>query len=131
MQKVTDDASKAKEDIKIDLLAVNAAQQASKLAMQGNFREAQAYSLNQKHYINSNIRSDQDQRVYSNWKNQMNEIYNDIHEQNNMEEVAMEAAAFDDSGLERKQKKGFFSKLGDKLSKNMQQKKQFNKKNLN
>lgn len=127
VQQVTDDANKAKEDIKIDLLAVNAAQQASKLAMQGNFREAQAYSLNQKHFINSNIKSDQDQRVYSNWKNQMNEIYNDIHEQNNIEEVAMEAAEVDDSGLERKQKKGFFSKLGDKLSKNMQQKKQFNK----
>ena len=123
VQQVTDDASKAKEDIKIDILAVNAAQQASKLAMQGNFREAQAYSLNQKHYINSNIRSDQDQRVYSNWKNQMNDIYNDIHEQNNMEEVAMEAAVFDDAGAERKQKKGFFSKLGDKLSKNMHQNK--------
>jgi hypothetical protein len=64
IQQVTQDAEKMKEDIKIDVLAVNAAQQASKLASKGNFREAQAYSMNQKKFMKQNIKSEMDQQMY-------------------------------------------------------------------
>jgi hypothetical protein len=130
VQQVTDDAEKAKEGVKIDVLAVNAAQQASKLASKGNFREAQAYSLNQKRYIKSNLNNHEDMRMYNNWKGQMNEVYNDIHMQNNIEEVAMDNIGSGDYVPEKKAKKGFFSKLGDQMSKNVQKQKRFNKKSL-
>uniref|UniRef100_A0A7S3N7T7 Uncharacterized protein n=1 Tax=Euplotes harpa TaxID=151035 RepID=A0A7S3N7T7_9SPIT len=98
--------------------------------MKGNFREAQAYSMNQRRYIKSNLKSEKDEMMYGNWKNQMNEMYNDIHEQNNMEECVMQNMDVGDDGMEKKKKKGFFSKLGDKMSKNMQKQKRFNKNSL-
>jgi Mg-chelatase subunit ChlD len=51
VQQVTDDEDKVKENVKVDVLAVNAAQQVSRFAQKGNFREAQAYGMNQKRYI--------------------------------------------------------------------------------
>ena len=131
VQQVTDDVEKAKQDVKVDILAVNAAQQASKLAMKGNFREAQAYSINQKNYIRSNLQSNNDVQMFNNWKHHMNDIYNDIHDQNNIEEWAAISSEVDEAAKSKKKKKGFFSKLGDKLSKNIQHNKNFTSSNLN
>mmetsp|Transcript_9488 Transcript_9488/g.9245 ORF Transcript_9488/g.9245 Transcript_9488/m.9245 type:complete len:142 (+) Transcript_9488:2-427(+) len=131
VQKVTDQIDEAKDNAKIDILAINAAQQASKLAKKGDFRSAQAYSMNQKNYIKSNIKTDSQKQVYQGWSHQMNEMYDDIHMQNNVEEM-MEG----DPGMMAKEeapaksKKGFFSKLGDKLSKNLRKGTQFNSKNF-
>ena len=130
VQQVTDDAEKVKQDLKVDILAVNAAQQASRLATGGKFREAQAYSINQKNYIKSNLQSEGDAKMFNNWKHQMNEIYNDIHVQNNIEEWAAITSAEDVAAASKKKKKGFFSKLGDKLSKNIQHNKNFTSSSL-
>ena len=93
IQKVTNNIDEVKQKAKIDILAVNAAQQCSKLAKKGKFRDAQAYSINQKKYIKSNINNLEDAEAYSGWKKQMNELYNDLHEQNNMEEMEVEQKA--------------------------------------
>ena len=129
VQKVTDKIDEAKKNTKIDVLAVNAAQQVSKLAKKGNFREAQAYGMNQKNYIKSNANSSSEKDIYKGWSNQMNEVYDDIHMQNNMEEMASEQV---DSMREMKapKKKGFFSRIGDKLSKNLRKQTQFNSNNF-
>ena len=88
VQQITDDASKVKNEMNLEVLAVNAAQQASKLANRGQFREAQAYSVNQKKYIKSNLKSSADEKLYKNWRGHMNDFYSDMHMQNNMEEMA-------------------------------------------
>ena len=72
--KITDNIEKALKDAKIDILATNAAQQVSKIARSGKFREAQAYSMNQKKLISSQAKSDTQKKVYSTWKSSMNAI---------------------------------------------------------
>ncbi|CAI2386334.1 unnamed protein product [Moneuplotes crassus] len=132
VQKVTDDAAQMKKDVNIEVLAVNAAQQASKLATRGQFREAQAYSMNQKRYLKSHLKDDTDKKMYSNWRGQMNGLYSDMHMQNNCEEMCeMQAESEGSSAMhELKRKKGFFSKLGDQMTTNVQKKKKFTKKSL-
>ena len=58
MLKVSDDAEEVQKNANINILAVNAAQQASKLAKKGNFREAQAYTKNQKRFIKKNMKDE-------------------------------------------------------------------------
>ncbi|CAI2386488.1 unnamed protein product [Moneuplotes crassus] len=134
VQKITDDVSKMKEDVNIEVLAVNAAQQASRLATRGQFREAQAYSVNQKKYLKSHLRNDTDKKMFKNWRGQMNDLYSDIHLQNNCEELCeLEAEALPTSSKnlsKKKQKKGFLSHFPDRMSTNVQKKKNFNAKSL-
>ena len=135
VQKVTNDADQVKKDVQLDVLAVNAAQQASKLAMKGQFREAQAYSLNNKKFIQNNIRNEDDYKMFNNWKHQMNEVYDDIHQQNNMEEQECVVMSSDKLGMpssysKPKSKKGFFSKLGDRMSKNTHKTKTMNTRSI-
>ena len=129
-QQVTNNAKKVRQDVDIGVLAVNAAQQSSKLASRGQFREAQAYSVNQKRFIKNNLRNDQDVHMYNNWRGQMNDFYDGMHMQNNMEEVAQMDRQLDGAAVKKKEKKRFFSKLGDQMSANVQRNKKMNKNSL-
>mmetsp|Transcript_1585 Transcript_1585/g.1926 ORF Transcript_1585/g.1926 Transcript_1585/m.1926 type:complete len:235 (+) Transcript_1585:1329-2033(+) len=131
--KASDNINEVQENANMGIFAVNAAQQASKLAKKGNFREAQAYTHNRKKFIKNNLKNETDKVVYSKWKGAMNEMYDQLHEQNNMEEaldMQQISKPMDSQMASKKKKKGFFSKLGDKMSKNMQKQKRFNKNSL-
>ena len=131
--KVSDDADEVQKNADINILAVNAAQQASKLAKKGNFREAQAYTKNQKRFIKKNMRDDRDKEAYSKWKGAMGEMYDQLYDQNNMEEelfLQAESMPADTSMKSKKEKKGFISKLNDAMSNNMYKAMQFNSQNL-
>jgi hypothetical protein len=139
VQRVTDNAEEARKAAKVEVLAINAAQQATRFAKQGRFRDAQAYSMNQKNYIKGSIQNTEQHNAYRGWKKNMNELYDDIHLQNNIEEMAcdqMEMMGSNDNEeasakqMEKKKKKGFFSKLGDKFSKNIQKNSKFNRNDL-
>ena len=133
MLKTSDDKDDVQQNANINILAVNAAQQASKLAKKGNFREAQAYTKNQKRFIKKNMRDDKDKEAYSKWKGAMGEMYDQLYEQNNMEEemnIKAVAMPVDDNLNAKKKKKGFFSKLNDAMSNNMHKAMQFNSNNL-
>ena len=133
MVQTSDDMNEVQQNADINILAVNAAQQASKLAKKGNFREAQAYTKNQKRFIKKNMRDDKDKEAYSKWKGAMGEMYDQLYDQNNMEEELNIQAAMmpaDDDMKSKKKKKGFFSKLNDAMSNNMHKAMQFNSYNL-
>jgi hypothetical protein len=139
VQNVTDSAEEARKAANIEVLSINAAQKATMFAKQGRFREAQAYTMNQKNYIKRSIQNTEQHNAYRGWKKNMNELYDDIHVQNNIEEMAcdqMKMMDMDDKDevivekASKKTKKGFFSKLGDKFSKNLSKNSKFSSKNF-
>ena len=115
VQKTNDDLNEVQKDVKVEILASNAAHQATKIARAGNFREAQAYSMKQKKLILSNARSDKQQKMYAAWKGSMNDIYNNMHIQNNLEErVQISSVVKGKSGVALKtNKRGYLSKAND------------------
>ena len=118
----SDDMEEVQKDVNVDILAVNAAQQASKFAKRGEFRAAQAYTINQKRFMKKNARTEADKETYKNWKGNLNIMYDQLHDQNNMEEQAMvvaKAMPKESKMQSKKMKKGFFSKMGDALTSNM------------
>ena len=118
----SDDMEEVQKDVNVDILAVNAAQQASKFAKRGEFRAAQAYTINQKRFMKKNARTEADKETYKNWKGNLNIMYDQLHDQNNMEEQAMvvaKAMPKESKMQSKKKKKGFFSKMGDALTSNM------------
>lgn len=131
---VSDNEEEVKQDADLGILAVNAAQQASNLARAGQFREAQAFSMNNKKFFKHNVRNTDDQKYYKNWKKQMNEVYGQFHEQNNMEEIVQLAPAKDavmsTNQKQKGAKRGFFSKMNDALSSNIVKNSRFTTKNL-
>ncbi|CAI2385496.1 unnamed protein product [Moneuplotes crassus] len=92
--KSSDDKAQIEEEVDIGIIAVSAAHQASNLARQGKFREAQALSLNNKKFLKKNAHSTTDQKVVKNWKRNMNSMYGQIHDQNNLEEMASDSDTF-------------------------------------
>ena len=58
-----------------DILAINAAQQASKMAAKGKFREAQAYSMGAKKFIKRSVKTEEQREHFQNWKNNLNDMY--------------------------------------------------------
>mmetsp|Transcript_9493 Transcript_9493/g.9253 ORF Transcript_9493/g.9253 Transcript_9493/m.9253 type:complete len:248 (+) Transcript_9493:1993-2736(+) len=114
VQKGTEDSKEAKEGAKLDVLATNVTQQASRLAKKGNLREAQAYSMNQKAYLKKNIAPESKSKMFKNWKSKMNVIYGDIHKQNNEEEMADEFAF--NSEMESAPKSRIRSKMEDQFA---------------
>jgi hypothetical protein len=56
------------------LLAANVAQQAARMAEEGDVEEAQAYSRVQARMMSSNVRSAQDARVMSKWVSHMDQF---------------------------------------------------------
>ena len=74
-----------------------------------------------------------DKEVYSKWRGGMEEMYDQLYEQNNVEEeldLKAESMPVDKNIRSKKEKKGFFSKLNDAMSNNMHRAMQFNSENL-
>ncbi|CAI2360749.1 unnamed protein product [Moneuplotes crassus] len=81
------DAEEVKQDLNIGIVAVNAAQQASNLAREGRFREAQALSYNNKKFIKKIAKTEEDTAMYKAFKGSMRQMYNEVHEQSNKEDM--------------------------------------------
>ncbi|CAI2359318.1 unnamed protein product [Moneuplotes crassus] len=113
------DAEEVKQDANLGIVAVNAAQQASNLAREGRFREAQALSYNNKKFMKCNLKTEKDAVMYKAFKRNMKGMYDEVHEQNNKEEL-MQAA-----GPKPGKKKGFFAKMSDALSSNLNKQSHF------
>ena len=129
----SDDIDEVQKDVNVDILAVNAAQQASKYARRGEFRAAQAYTMNQKRFLKQNARTEADKATYKNWKANLNVMYDQLHDQNNMEEEAMVIAKTlpkESKMNSKKKKKGFVSKMGDALTSNVYNVSSMNSKKL-
>ena len=130
--KTSDDIEEVKKDANMGILAVTAAHQATNLVREGKFREAQAYSMNNKRYMKNNLKSDNDKRKYKAYKGSMKGMYGQIHEQNNLEEMQMAPMMGDSKDTApTKNKKGFFSKMNDALSSNIVKQSRFTSANLN
>uniref|UniRef100_A0A7S3NC32 Uncharacterized protein n=1 Tax=Euplotes harpa TaxID=151035 RepID=A0A7S3NC32_9SPIT len=132
MLAISDDQNEIQESADVNILAVNAAQQAAKFAKRGQFREAQAYACNQKKLIKKHMKTEQDKTSYTNWKHAMNDMYDQLHEQNNLEEqIVYERVKKPVKVTEQKRKrKAFNSKISDAMSNNMHHALQFNSMNL-
>lgn len=122
----SDDAAKINEEANLGIIAVNCAHQATNLVREGKFREAQALSVNNKKFIKNNLKSEKDQKMFKAYKQDMNEMYNQIHEQNNLEEMMDVGGEVDIGKKSKKKKKGFFSKMSDALSSNLNKKSKMN-----
>ena len=61
--------------------------------------------------MKKNARDEEDVQQINQWKGAMKDIYEGLQEQNNLEEMAVEQ-----KGPQEKSKKGFFSKMNDKIS---------------
>lgn len=143
VQDVSHDKEEAAKDLNAGLIATNVQQRTAQMAKDGNFREAQAYSVMNKNFFKKNIREsdEKQQEVYHQFKHQMNDMYGMIHEQNNMEDQCMDDAMDEECEelcaepmmmaapmssappLEEKNKKGkkkrFFSHMNDQMSENI------------
>ncbi|CAI2360406.1 unnamed protein product [Moneuplotes crassus] len=82
------DAEEVKQDVNIGIVAVSAAQQASNLAREGRFREAQALSYNKKKFIKKIAKTEEDTAMYKAFKDSMKQMYNEVNEQRKKEDMA-------------------------------------------
>ena len=76
-----------------------------------------------------NMRNDEDKQVYLQWRGAMGKVYDQLHEQNNREEqVNIRAARMpEDERVEgRRRRRGYVSKMGDEMSKNINEFRNFN-----
>ena len=71
VQDAANDKAEAEAHTNLDVIAVNAAQQASKMAARGEFRHAQAYSYNQKKLVKRSAKTSADVAKVGQWKNHM------------------------------------------------------------
>ena len=134
VQKTNDNPEEVLKEVKLEILASNAAKQVAKIARSGKFREAQAYSMNQKKYLAVQANSELQKKIFSSWKGSMNVIYQDIHVQNNIEEVALMKSSAPSKTLSTKtkapiiakSKKGYLSKANDMFMNNMNRGMNFN-----
>ncbi|CAI2383029.1 unnamed protein product [Moneuplotes crassus] len=85
----SNDKRKVEQKVDLSMIAVSAAHQVTNLAREGKFREAQACSLSNKKYLSNKLQHKQHHKIYKNWKKKMNPIYNQLHNQNNLEERAI------------------------------------------
>ena len=92
------------------------------MAKKGNMREAQAYAKSWNRKMRSNINNEQQQQQFKNFNNHYGDVYNMIQEAQDEDEGAEEA--------KQEQKKGFFGKMGDKLSAKLFQAKNVNTKKM-
>ena len=118
----SDDIDEVQKDVNFDILAVNATQKASKYARRGEFRAPQAYTMEQKRFLKLYARIGAEKDTYKNWKGNLNVIYDQFCDQNNMEEEAMVIAKTlpkKSKMNSKKKKKGFVSKMGDTLTSNV------------
>lgn len=68
--------------------------------------------MNQKRFMAKNAHTEEDMVQIKHWKGAMKDMYEGLQEQNNLEEMALES-----SDVKAKPaKKGFFSKMNDKIS---------------
>ena len=76
-----------------------------------------------------NAHTEEAQQQIKNWKGHMKEMYSGLQEQNDLEEMANDnVEELGLAGEQKKQKKGFFSKMNDQMSSAMHQNKQMNSK---
>ena len=117
----SDDIDEVKKDVNVGILAANATQQASKYARRGEFKAAQAYTMTLKQILKENAKTEADKAIYKNWKANLNVMYDQFCNQDNMEEEAMVTAKSlpkESKMNSKKKKKGFASKVGDALTSN-------------
>ena len=72
--------------------------------------------MNQKRFMAKNAHTEEDMSQIQHWKGAMKNMYDGLQEQNNLEEMALESAEVLGGESRKKEKKGFFSKMNDKIS---------------
>ncbi|CDW86904.1 type a von willebrand factor domain-containing protein [Stylonychia lemnae] len=135
---ISNDRTDLEKNANYEILSTNAIQKSSQMAKRGNMREAQAYAKVWKRKMKSNIQNVEQDIQYNNFNNHFGQVYEMINEENDQSDCEAEAE-------ERKQdeehkvssaqtqpaKKGFFKKLGDKISTELYKASKTNKTSLN
>ncbi len=132
VQDASSDRGEVEKEANTDILAINAAQQASKMAAKGKFREAQAYSMGAKKFIKRSVKTEEQREHFQNWKNNLNDMYDGFQMQNELEEGALSDVdeAEEEQSTIAKPRKQYKSKMNDHITMAMGHNKRFNKKAL-